>query len=321
MSRRGIVLFLTLGVLWGIPYLLIKVAIGHLSPGMLVLGRTGVAALLLIPVAARRGEIAPLLPRWRPLAVYTVVELVVPWYLLSTAEQRLPSSLTALLIAAVPLSGVAVAFLLGRADPLSRTNTFGILLGMAGVAALVGLDVHGADLGAVGEVAVVTVGYALGPAILARWLSDEPPLGVVTVSMAGTALIYVPIVLIAGSWPHSAPPAGTIAAVVTLAVLCSAGAFLAMIALIAEIGPVRSTAITYINPGVAIIAGAIFLNEQITVWTLAGFVLVLAGSWLVTRPSARRDPGDGSRPHKAPAVATTALPPEAAPELAADAAP
>lgn len=289
MTRRGIILFLALGVAWGIPYLFIKIAVTELDPAMVVLGRSALAAVLLLPLALFRKQVMPVLRRWRPMLAYTLVEIVVPWYFLSSAEQKLSSSTAGLLIAAVPLVGVAVAFFMGRPARLSWSNWLGILVGMLGVAAIVGLDVGGSDLGAVLEIAVVVVGYAVGPAILSRWMSDLPGVGVVAVSLAGAALIYVPIVLLTGGWPTAVPSGQVIVSVVVLAVICSALAFLLLVALVAEVGPVRATAITYLNPAVAILVGALVLGERITVWTIVGFALVLAGSYLVTRK--RAEPG------------------------------
>jgi drug/metabolite transporter (DMT)-like permease len=183
----------------------------------------------------------------------------------------------------VPLAGVGIAFAMGRPERLSRLNWLGITLGMLGVAALVGLDIAGSDLIAVAEMAVVVVGYALGPAILARWMSDLPGVGVVAVSLAATAVVYVPFVLFGGSWPTEWPSTAVIVSIIVLAVVCSALAFLLMVGLVAEIGPVKATAITYVNPAVAIIAGVLVLGERVTVWTIVGFALVLAGSYLVTR--------------------------------------
>jgi drug/metabolite transporter (DMT)-like permease len=176
---------------------------------------------------------------------------------------------------------------MGRPERLSRLNWLGITLGMLGVAALVGLDIAGSDLIAVAEMAVVVVGYALGPAILARWMSDLPGVGVVAVSLAATAVVYVPFVLLTDAWPAAWPSTAVIVSIIVLAVVCSALAFLLMVGLVAEIGPVKATAITYVNPAVAIIAGVVVLGERVTVWTIVGFVLVLAGSYLVTRR--RRD--------------------------------
>jgi drug/metabolite transporter (DMT)-like permease len=283
VTRRGLILFIALGIAWGIPYLFIKIAVAELEPAMVVLARSGLAAVLLLPLALFRHEIAPVLRRWKPMLAYTVVEIVLPWYFLSSAERNLPSSTAGLLLAAVPLAGVGIAFLMGRPTTLSRGNVAGIAVGMLGVAAIVGLDIGGSDLLSVAEMAVVVVGYALGPAILSRWMPDLPGVGVVAVSLAGAALIYLPVVAATGGWPTTMPSTAVIVAIVVLAVICSALAFLLMVGLIAEIGPVKATTITYVNPAVAILAGVVVLGEPFTVWTIVGFVLVLAGSWLVTR--------------------------------------
>ena len=283
VTRRGLILFAALGIAWGIPYLFIKVAVSELDPAMVVLGRSALAALLLMPLAFFRREVWQVVRRWKPMAAYTLVEIILPWYFLSSAEQKLPSSTAGLLLATVPLAGVAIAFIMGRPEKLTRLNWLGIGFGMLGVAALVGLDMAGSDLIAVAEMAVVVVGYALGPAILARWMSDLPGVGVVAVSLAATAVVYVPFVLFTGAWPTAWPSTSVILSIVVLAVVCSALAFLLMVALIGEIGPVKATAITYVNPAVAILAGVLILGERITVWTIVGFALVLLGSYLVTR--------------------------------------
>ncbi|MDQ1571124.1 MAG: hypothetical protein QOF79_1798 [Actinomycetota bacterium] len=283
MTRRGLILFLALGAAWGIPYLFIKIAVSELDPAMVVLARSAVAAILLLPLALFRKQVWSVVRRWRPMIAYTLVEIVIPWYFLSSAEQRLSSSTAGLLIAAVPVVGVGVAFFMGRPARLSKSNWLGILVGMLGVAAIVGLDVEGSDIGAVAEMLVVVVGYALGPAILSRWMSDLPGVGVVAVSLAAAAVVYVPVVLLTGEWPAALPSGQVVVAIVVLAVVCSALAFVLLVALVAEVGPVKATAITYINPAIAILVGTLVLHERITVWTIVGFALVLAGSYLVTR--------------------------------------
>ena len=283
MTRRGIILFLALGVAWGIPYLFIKIAVGELEPAMVVLARSGLAAILLLPLAFFRQEVMVVLRHWKPMLVYTIVEIVLPWYFLSSAEQNLPSSTAGLLLAAVPLAGVAVAFFMGRPAQLTGVNWLGIVIGMLGVAALVGLDIGGSDLPSVLEMSVVVVGYALGPAILSRWIPDLPGVGVVAVSLAATAVIYIPVVVLTQTWPTAWPSTEVVVSIVVLAVICSALAFLLMVGLIAEIGPVKATTITYVNPAVAILAGVLVLGERVTIWTILGFALVLSGSWLVTR--------------------------------------
>ncbi len=283
MNRRGALMFLTLGIIWGIPYLLIKVAVAELEPATLVLARTVLAALILLPIAAARRELLPVLRRWKPLLAFAAAEIALPWYFLNSAERTLPSSTAALLLAAVPLAGVGIAFLMGRSERLTGRNWLGLAFGVAGVAALVGLDVAGSDMFAVAEMAVVVIGYAVGPAILVRWMSDLPSLGIIALSLAATAVAYAPFVLASGAWPAAMPSAQTVGSVVVLAVLCSATAFLLLFSLIKEIGPVRATAIVYVNTAVAVAAGALVLHEEITVWKVVGFVLVLAGSYFVTQ--------------------------------------
>ena len=293
MTRRGVFLFIALGVAWGIPYLLIKIAVGQLSPAMLVFSRVAVAAAVLLPVAAARGELRPALRRWRPLLGFTLAEITVPQFLLGSAEQRLPSSTTGLLIAAVPLAGVGVAFLLGRPERLTAANWAGITLGMTGVATLAGFAVTGSDLGAAGEVLLVVLCYALGPAILARWMPDLPGTGVTAAGLAISAAVYAPVVAATHGWPSAWPSASVLASVAVLAVVCSAAALTIMAALVKEAGPVRATAVTYVNPAVALVAGAVILGEPVTGWSLAGFGLILAGCVLV---ALRGRPAPGQRP-------------------------
>jgi drug/metabolite transporter (DMT)-like permease len=290
MDRRAGLLFVALGFAWGIPYLLIKVSVEEVSPAFLVLGRTVVAAALLLPIALARGELFPVLRRWRPLLAYAIIEVSIPWILLGTAEQQLPSSTTGLLIAAVPLASVGIAFVTGRAERLGTMGWAGLLTGLAGVAALVGLDIDTSHLGAVGEMLVVVVGYAVGPALLVRYLSDESGIAVVAVSISIAALVYVPVVLLGGGLPDAVPSTKVVASIVVLGVVCTAGAFVMLFALVGLIGAVRATAITYINPAVAILVGALFLHERVTVWTGVGFGLVLLGSVLITRRPKDRGP-------------------------------
>jgi drug/metabolite transporter (DMT)-like permease len=281
MTRRGWLLFSAMCVIWGVPYLLIKVAVRDLTPATLVWARTGIAALLLVPLAAARGQLRPLLSAWRPLLVYTVIEISVPWLLLSSAEQRLSSSLTGLLVAAVPLVGTVLARATGDAYRVDAKGVLGLLLGLCGVAALVGLDVAATDLAAVGAVGLVVICYATGPLILARKLSDLPALGVVAASLALCSIAYTPFAV--AELPAALPPARVLAAVAVLGVICTAVAFVLFFHLISEVGPVRATVITYINPAVAVALGVTFLGEVFTAGTAAGFVLVLAGSFLATR--------------------------------------
>ena len=280
MSRRGALLFAAMCVIWGVPYLMIRVAVRELAPVTLVFFRTALGALLLVPFAAARGELRPLLVRWWPLVAYTAIEVSIPWVLLGEAETQLTSSLTGLLIAAVPLVGAVVVGLTGARARQGRRRWLGLLVGIVGVAALVGLDVSQVDALAVAEIGCVAVCYALGPIILARRLSDVPALGVVAASLLLAALAYAPFA--AFRLPSSMPSAHVVESVLGLAVVCTALAFLVFFALIAEVGPVRATVITYVNPAVAAALGVTILSEQLTSGMFAGFALILVGCVLAT---------------------------------------
>ena len=282
MTRRGWVLFSTMCVLWGMPYLLIKVAVEELTPAQLVLVRTGLAAALLVPWAAVRGELRPVLRHWRPLLAFTALELTVPWLLLADAERTLSSSLTGLLIAAVPLVAAFAARLGDHDDRLDRRRLLGLGIGFAGVAALVGIDVRGGDLVSVAEVAVVVVCYALAPLVVSRWLSGVPSTGVTALGLAVTALFYAPI----GAPGLELPSARVVVAMLILTGACTVVALLAFFSLIAEVGPQRALVITYVNPAVALLLGIVLLDEPLTLGALVGFPLVLVGCLLATRRSA-----------------------------------
>ncbi len=304
MSRRGWLLFLLMGLIWGLPYLFIKVAVAELTPVSLVFLRTAVAALILVPVAAARGLLRPLLARWWPLLAFTAAEIAVPWLFLANAERRLSSSLTGLLLAAVPLVGALLGWLT-KTDRLDWRRGLGLLVGLGGVSALIGLDLGRGDALALAQVLIVAVGYAVGPFILAHRLADLPGLGVVAASLLLTAAAYAGPA--ARQLPRHWPPASAVASVLVLAVVCTAVAFLLFFKLIDEVGPVRATVITYLNPAVAVALGVVFLDEPFTAGIAIGFVLVIAGSALATRRSpvvagpdltaapAVRDPVDASQ--------------------------
>jgi drug/metabolite transporter (DMT)-like permease len=286
VTRRGFLLFGAMCVIWGIPYLFIKIAVRDLSPATLVFGRTALAALLLLPLAGARGALRPLLARWVPVLIFAVVEIGVPWWLLAKAEQRLSSSLTALLIAAVPLIGAVLVRTTGKRERLGWRALTGIGLGMSGVAALVGFDTAGVSATAVAEVGAVALCYAVGPIILDRHLRDLPSVGVIAGSLGVCALAYAPIA--ATELPAASPGAEVLSAVVVLAVVCTALAFIVFFELITEVGPVRATVITYVNPAVAALAGVAFLGESFTAGMGAGFALIMVGSVLATRRRVER---------------------------------
>ena len=267
-------------VIWGVPYLLIRVAVRDLSPASVVFFRTALATLLLLPIALRRGAFVDVFRRWRPLLLFTVIEVTAPWWLLSAAEQHLSSALTGLLLAAVPLFGVLLSRLAGTAEVFDRGRLFGLALGIVGVGSLVGLQVQHVNVLAVFAVLLVALCYAAGPLVLSRRLADLPSVGVTTASLAITTVVWAaPAAL---SMP-SHVGGKVVASMVGLAVVCTAAAFIIFFALIAEVGPTRATVITYVNPAVAILLGVAVLGEHFTLGMAIGFPLVIAGSVFATR--------------------------------------
>ena len=285
MTRRGLVLFGLMSVIWGIPYLFIRIAVAEITPATLVLARTGIAAAILLPYAIVRVDLRAVLVRWRWVVAFAAVEIAIPWVALGSAEQKVTSSLAGLLIAGVPLVGTLLALATGGADRLGRTGLAGLLIGLMGVAAIVWGNFATSDPVALVEIAIVVVGYAVGPAILARRLGGLPAVGVMAISLALCALVYLPIAAV--QLPAVMPSPNVVASVVILAVVCTAAAFLVFAALIDEIGPVRATVITYVNPAVAAILGVLVLNEPFTLGMGVGFALVVLGLSLATRPASR----------------------------------
>ena len=280
MTRRGLVLFAAMSVIWGIPYLFIRIAVDEITPAVLVFGRTAIATAILLPFALLRLDLRPVVARWRWVVAFAVIEIAIPWVLLATAEQQLSSSLTGLLIAGTPLAGVVIAYVSGG-DRLGRTALFGLLLGLVGVIAIVGADFRVDDAGSLLALLGVVICYALGPAILARRLGGLPSLGIMALSLAGTALLYAPVA--AAQWPATTPSRDVLLSVLVLGTVCTAAAFLVFAALIDEIGPVRATVITYVNPAVAAVLGVVVLGETFTLAMGMGFALVIAGSAISTR--------------------------------------
>ena len=283
MTRRGLVLFGLMSIIWGIPYLFIRVVVVEITPATLVLVRTAIAAAILLPFALVHVDLRPVLARWRWLVAFAGIEIAIPWVALGSAEQHLSSSLTGLLIAGVPLVGTTLALATGGADRLGRTGLIGLVIGLVGVAAIAGGDYATSDPTALLQILVVVVCYAVGPAILGRRLGGLPSVGVMGLSLTLCALVYVPIA--AFQLPSVLPSPNVLASIAILAIVPTAAGFLIFAALIDEIGPVRATVITYVNPAVATVLGVFVLSETFTVAMGMGFALVILGSALATRRS------------------------------------
>jgi drug/metabolite transporter (DMT)-like permease len=285
-----------MGLIWGTPYLLIKVSVEWLSPFVIVFGRVAIAAAILLPIAAATGALRGLHRYWKGILAFAVIELSVPFIALTWAEERLSSSVTALVIAAVPLVAAILGRVLRPDDRLTPIRILGLAIGIGGVAALVGLDIQVGTVTALAALVFTVLGYAIGPFIVDGPLKGVPSLGVIAAAMTINAVIYAPFAV--ATWPASqgtAPPVPTVAwfSVIALGAVCTALAFIIFFALINEVGASRTTVITFINPAVALVLGVLILGEPITAGLAIGFPLVIVGSILATR----RAPAVEAEPH------------------------
>ena len=283
MSARAWTAFAAVSTLWGIPYLFIKVAVDDgVPPAVLAFVRVALGGLVLVALAWRAGALDSLRGRWRWLALYAVLEIAIPFPLIATGEQHVASSLAAIIIAAVPLF---IALLAIRFDPAERatgSRLVGLVVGLLGVVALVGIDVagRGDELLGAGAILLAAVGYAAGPMVYKRKLVDLDPRATMGASLLIAAAVLAP--LAAADPPSVAPPAEAIVALVILGLFCTAAAFVFFAALITEVGPGRGAVITYVAPVVALALGVTVLGERPGPGAVAGLLLILAGSWLST---------------------------------------
>ena len=284
MSTRGWAAFAAMSIIWGVPYLFIKVAVDDgVPPAFVAFARVALAAVVLLALARRARLLAGLRGRTRWLVLYALVEVVIPFPLIGAGEQRISSSLAAILIATVPLLVALLALRFDASERASGRRLFGLLVGFSGVVALVGVDVAGSSselLGA-GAVALAACGYAAGSMILKARLADLDPRATMGASLAIAAVALLPLALI--DPPRSAALTGdAVMAIVGLGILCTAIAFVLMATLVAEVGPGRALVITYVNPVVATGLGVAILGERPGAGAIAGLLLILAGSWLST---------------------------------------
>jgi drug/metabolite transporter (DMT)-like permease len=290
VSRRGWALFATMSVLWGVPYLFIKIAVGGVSPPVLVLARVTIGAAVLAPIALRRGQFSALKPVWRWVLLFAFVEIIIPWILLSEAERSISSSLTGLLIASVPIMVALLGLLVRVGDRITPVRWTGLLVGLCGVALLAGPNLFGSGASSsvarsVGAVLFVALCYATGPLIAKRKLEGVPSVAMTAACLSLAAVVYAPFAAL--SWPSAVPAAKVLLSIAALGVFCTAAAFLVFFRLIAEAGPARASVITYVNPAIAVSLGVAVLGEHVTPTMLAAFGIILAGSALATRSGRR----------------------------------
>ncbi len=283
VNRLAWSLFAAVSVLWGIPYFFIKLAVDELSPPVVVVARTAIAAAVLLPVAVAQGALPAMRRHAGTIAALGLVHVVGPFLLITYGETHISSSLTGLLIATEPIVIAVLALRFDRGERLTGIRAAGLGLGFLGVAALVGFDLSGDRLGLLGAgmVLLATVGYAAATLLVRRRASDVPPLGVVTGAMVVATVVLAPFAAL--TWPHRGPGPKAWSALLVLGVLCTALAFLAFYKLVAVAGSGRASLVTYVNPAVAMLLGVAFLNESLRPATILGFVLILAGCWLCTR--------------------------------------
>lgn len=292
MSRRAWGAFAAVSVLWGIPYLFIKIADDNgMPPLVLAWGRVALGAAVLLAISWRAGTLPGLRGRAPWLVAFAVLEIAIPFPMIALGETRVASSTAAIVIASVPL---IIALLTLRFEPSERVTgrrLVGLLVGFAGVAALVGVDVSGGggELLGIGAILIAACGYASAPLILKRHLIDLDPTAVMAACLTIAAAILTPFAVV--DWPSAAPSGGAFAAVAVLGLLCTALALVLMAVLIGAAGPARASVITYINPVIALGLGIVFLGENPGAGSLVGLVLILIGSWISTRGSSRSTRG------------------------------
>ena len=286
MSKKAPLLFLTVGVIWGTPYFFIEIAIEHFQTPSIVFLRVFLGAIILLPIAIKKGMLGRTLKAWPAVLAFAVFEMVGPWYLITEAERSINSSLAGLLITTVPFIAAFLVGLLGDRSAWHPLTILGLVLGFAGVVSLVGIDVFAGHIMVtpVLMMLVAAVGYAVAPIIANRMPTDVPTLGVIAVSLAMVSLIYAPFAAVTLTQDIQVGPSlGAWASVIVLGALCSALAFVIFFTLIREIGPARASLITYVNLAVAAVLGVVFLDEAITAGILVGFPLVVVGSYLASR--------------------------------------
>lgn len=286
VSRRALLLFLTVGVIWGTPYFFIAIAIEHFQTASIVFLRVFLGALVLLPIAISKGMMRRTLRAWPWVLGFAVLEMVGPWWLITEAEREISSSLAGLLITSVPFIAAFFVGLLGDRSAWHPVTVLGLVIGFSGVLALVGLDVFSGLVGLTPVLMVLAsaVGYAVAPIIANRTPGDVPTLGVIAVSLTMVTAIYAPFA--AFTLPEdivAGPTAAAWGSVIVLGLVCSALAFVIFFALIRDIGPARASLITYVNLAVAMVLGVVFLAEPLTPGMLVGFPLVVVGSYLASR--------------------------------------
>jgi drug/metabolite transporter (DMT)-like permease len=286
LTWRGWTAFVALGIIWGLPYFFIKIAVQEVSPLLLAFSRVALATLILMPIAWRRGALRSLGRHKMAICAFALAEFVIPFSVISLGERWISSSVTGILIAMVPLSIALLQRFFGVRESLGVGRIIGLSLGFIGVAALLGTGPISWPLGwaGVGCMLLATIGYAIGPLIIQRHLHGLDSIGPLAASLAvASVMLLIPA---AAGFPAALPSAAAVVSIVILGVVCTAVAMLLMFYLVRHAGASRASVITYINPVVATLLGVLVLHEQLGVGGYSAFALILLGSWLATRRDA-----------------------------------
>jgi drug/metabolite transporter (DMT)-like permease len=217
------------------------------------------------------------------LIVLACIHLGIPFLLITYGEQHISSSLTSLLIASEPLLVALFALRFDPAERVSGLRWLGLLIGLGGVATLLGFDLSGDSQGLLGAglVLLAASGYAASALLAKRpGIVALPRLGVVTVECSVATLLLFPLAVT--HWPTRMPSLGTLASLLILGLVCTALALLTFFALVAEAGASKGSVFTYVNPAVSVLLGFALLHEALSLATIAGFLLIILGSWLST---------------------------------------
>jgi drug/metabolite transporter (DMT)-like permease len=283
LTKVGWGRFLLLGFLWGIPYLFLKVAVEEISTELIVFARVFIGGLILLPLAIKKGRLLVARRYWPFLILYSITEIIGPWYLITHAEKEISSGLTGLLVATVPIWSAILASLFGDHTVWHKSRLFGLIIGFIGVVAVVGIESFGGkqDIFSIGMVIFAAMGYAYAINMINRRIPHIPGIAINTWAMIITSIVYLPFAI--ATWPSAMPSVEAIGSVISLGVLCTAAAFIVFFKLVAEVGPPRASLITYLNTAVAVLLGVILLGEPITLGIALGLPLVLIGSYFASR--------------------------------------
>ena len=296
LTWRGWTAFAALGIIWGLPYFFIKIAVQEVSPFALAFCRVALSTMILLPIAWHRGALRSLGAHKGAIFAFGVVEFAIPFSLISLGERWISSSVTGILIAMVPLSVALIQRFFGIREALGAWRIAGLGIGFIGVAALLGTGPISGMLGwaGVGCMLVSTLCYAVGPLIIQRHLRDLDSIGPLAASLAVASIILlIPAAL---EFPSSLPSANALASIAVLGIVCTAIAMLLMFYLVHHAGASRAAVITYINPVVATLLGVLVLDEHLGIGGFVAFALILLGSWLATRgtPSRNKMPSEAT---------------------------